>query len=553
MPESISFYTFGGINAADEPLSLLQRSHRRTDGGWEQYAPAEASSAKNVTFDQRALAKRIGSTLIDDSSSVHAASETILGGFAVGAEQWLVGAKSLYRKASGGSWAIAQASGGGNFAWDSTVAVWSACYLDGYVFVGTDGANNEIACVNPGSVTLRPEMKNANTYTEQYSGTNTMTGTWPTGCKIVVAFQGRLCMCTGDSIVQFTDVDQPWDLAGGGFWQFHGDTVALKTFIPRGQNELLERLFGFTVNGLQILSGFDGNDTPFRMEGVGVPLSHRSVEAIQNWLVYPTEQQTIEAVNLYRVIDLGRRMLNGDGTTGPLDNLSPGNSTHRTKGFSFYDRRKKQWRYYGPDGASRSYNTMAWGMDFQLEEPGLDEGQNAFEQHVRPLWDTLTVPGTNPWFVGIYQAINTIVGVTADGKTYTVNSGLNDKDSLAIEDNWDTPEIYGAPPDHGMHFMKQSVRTDDRGDWELDVQYAKEGDPSFTDLYSFTQAAQGSAFIGSAIVGTSALGDGGRAKGTVDVDVHGETIRFRFKNQRVSEDWRVGLFVQQFQLEAEQR
>ncbi len=175
MPK-VAFYTFGGVNAADEPLSLLQRSHRMDpEGNWQQYAPVEASNGKNYTFDQRALARRTGSALIDDSSGAHAASEVIRGGFAVGAEQWLVGKKSMYRKASGGSWEIAQDSGSGDFAWDSDVTKWSAAYLDGYVFVGTDGTNNEIAVVNPGSATLRPEMKKDNTYTEQKSGNNPMT------------------------------------------------------------------------------------------------------------------------------------------------------------------------------------------------------------------------------------------------------------------------------------------------------------------------------------------------------------------------------------------
>lgn len=547
--QQIAFSAFGGGNWADERLSLIARSHVLRDGSWKQVAPVEAGDLRNVDFDQRSLIKRLGSAEIDDSSSVHAASESILGGFAVGGNQFLVGKKSLYRKASGGSWARMQASGGGDFSHDSDVTKWTVAFGDGYAFVGTDGTNNEIQVVDPSSVNLKPEMKNANSYTEQKGGgSQTITGTWPTAAYIVVWFQNRLCMSTGDSVLEFTDVNEPWDLTGGGFWQFKADLVAAKTFIPRGQNELLERLFGFTAAGLQILSGFDASDSPFNMEGGGIPVSARCVAASQDWLIYPTEQQTVEAVNLLRFIDLGRRGRHGDGSTGPLDNFDPSNSNHAALTFAFFDRKQKQWSVWFPDGASRSTVSMAFAVDMQGGEPGLDEGQNTFENHTRPLWWTIKEPAANAWFVDLYQNGDTVVGVLASGKTYTYGSGDNDLDTLAVESYWDEPDFDGGDPSRIKNFRRFAPLFDEVGDHNVEVQPYLDLSPNPTGSpVNFSQVNAGTTLWGQSTWGGGQWGGAGVVQNTSWLELYARTLRLRISNSNTDEPWRLAAATLSFQ------
>lgn len=552
---SLDCRAFGGGNWADEALSLLARSHRFNDGGWGQYAPMEASDQRNIDFSQRALAKRKGSALIDASASVHASSEVIRGGFSAGGVQFLVGKKSMYRKASGGSWTIMRNSGdSAAFAWDADVTKWSVTIGDGYAFVGTDATAQEVAVVNPASNVMMPELKNGNLYTDQKSGgTNACTGTWPTACYIVVWFQNRLMMSDGDNVFDYTPPADAltsgiWDLTNGGYWLAKDNIVAGATFVPRGENDLLERLFVWSKWGLQIVPGFDLTDSPLEFQGVGVPVCHRAVASSQNWVIYPTEQQTVEAANFYSVEDLGRRGLNGDGSTGPLDNFDSSNTNHTTVSFSFYDRKKKQWLFFYPDGASRTTTSMAFGLDFQIGEPGAGERQADYETHTRPLWHSIKTPATNAWFVGMYQHGDIIVGVTADGQTWTVNSGLNDLASVAIEDHWDTPEFDGGDPTRTKCFRLLLPLTEDRGNWNLDIQYALDGSTEFSDAYSFIQASTGSSFIGTGTVGTATIGEGGRATGASYLELNGRTLRLRFKNQRLSEDWLMAAFSHQYQM-----
>jgi len=263
---------------------------------------------------------------------------------------------------------------------------------------------------------------------------------------------------------------------------------------------------------------------------------------------YPTEQQTVEAANFYSVEDLGRRGLNGDGSTGPLDNFDSSNTNHTTVSFSFYDRKKKQWLFFYPDGASRTTTSMAFGLDFQIGEPGAGERQADYETHTRPLWHSIKTPATNAWFVGMYQHGDIIVGVTADGQTWTVNSGLNDLASVAIEDHWDTPEFDGGDPTRTKCFRLLLPLTEDRGNWNLDIQYALDGSTEFSDAYSFIQASTGSSFIGTGTVGTATIGEGGRATGASYLELNGRTLRLRFKNQRLSEDWLMAAFSHQYQM-----
>jgi hypothetical protein len=534
-PSTIEFNLFGGGNWNDEGDALMRRSHQQVEGGFRQVNPVEASDLRNIDFIERAMGKRKGSAASDDLTSVLVASETLIGeAIEFNGNQIQVGVKSIYTNQSG-SWAQINDSASAAYTHAADVSKCTLLALDGHLFIGLDGAN-KIQVWRSGA-DLDPAMDNGNLYTESKGGgTQTITGTWGTGYYILLGFHGRLCFGNGDSILEYTDVAEPWDLAGGSFWQAKSNIVAAKTFVPRGGNEIQEFGFMFTTDGAQILSGFDLTDSVKSVEGAGVPINHRCVVATRDWLMYPTRTQGIEAINLFRIIDVGRRFLNGDGVTGPLDLLEPTNANMDTLPFGYYDARRKQAIWYAPDG-SRSTNSMALGLDFQLGEPGVNELEQNAELHVRPLFHIIKEPANNAWFVGAYQILGGIRGTMANGKTYTINSGLNDLGTLPIEEYWDTPEITAGMPDWGKTWLRNAIRTEKKGSWPLYVEGAINRSSTFLPLWNFDQVEPDDAVYGTAVYGTAVYASGGNVRVADWINLYSESLRLRLSNQATSQDW----------------
>lgn len=548
----LSVDVWGGGNWRDQPWEIFNRSHAAGPRGFSQQAPLEAQDLQNVDFLKRAVGKRLGSASDDDSSGVHASGETILEAFYISGTEVQVGVKSIYIKTSGGSWTRATASsndGGGDFSWASDNTKIGVAFLDGYAWVGGDGSSNYIQIVSPGSTTLQDEANNdgTNVYTNPTdSSTNAFAGTWPQGIYQLASFQNRLVMGKGENWVEFTPplTVGVYDLsdATAGFWRAQGNIIAITSFIPRTANELLQRLVIFTEDGPELLSGFTVDDVPFLMEGAGVPVSHRAVAVTQNWVMYLTEQQTIEALNMFRFIDAGRRMLNGDGSTGPLDsdNFDPTNSNHATETFAFYNRAKRQFQVYCPDGSTRSTNSQAFVVDMDFGEPGAQETQGEYERHVRNLWHTIKEPGTNAWFVAMYQRKNSTIGVTSDGQTWVVGSGTDDLGTIPVED-YDKflPDFDGGATSNVKTFGVAYFHFLQRGDWDVDLlRFVDRATNSTGSTITMKQVAEGAAVYDTAQYDSDSYANlGADIAHTVQLDIVGHYLALQIQNQRSNEDW----------------
>ena len=541
--------SFGGGNWNDPPELLVDRAYQGDgQGGFNQQVPLEASSLENVDFKERSLTTRLGSALLRDLGSnganVLVASEILVDGTEFNGAGIVVGQLSMYTNQSG-SWARLNNSGSTAYSHAATVTRCSFAKTDGHLFIGLSGANS--IQVWKAGADLDAAMNNGNTYEQIYGSNSTITGTWGTGYYIVREFHGRLLMCTGNTVVEYTDINQPWDRADGGIRLARDSIVAIETFTPRGGNELTELCFFFTASGPDKLTGFNVTDTVERGHGLGAPLSHRAVVACQGWLLYLTEEGTIIGINGQGEIDLGRRLRDGDGTTGPADLIDPTNSNHVTLTFGFYDEKRKQALWFHPQGAI-AYNSHAVGVDFQLGEPYLGEPRETFERKVRMLYHSLGA--STAWFVGMFQISGAIYGVTANGNIWTHNSGRLDFDSVTILDSWVTPELTMGQPTQFKSIRRLAVRVDADGDWNLYVDIAKNRQTAYVQTYSvplLDEDLSGVSVFGTAVYDTSRYVVDTVTAWATYIDRYVEAIRLRFKSQETARYWTLRAFDIQYE------
>ena len=538
---------FGGGNWNDPPESLLNRSHQEDGaGGFVQRAPVEASSAQDVTFFERSMGTRLGSALLKDlgtnGANVLVSGEVLLDGTEFNGAAIVVGQKSIYTNQSG-SWAQLLASDSTTFTWaadgggasvaGADITKCSFAKMDGHLFIGADGAN-KIQVWKAGA-DLDAPMANGNTYEQIYGSNSTITGTWGTAYYIVRDFHGRLLFSTGNVVVEYTDVNQPWDRTGGGIIWGRDNVVALESFTPRGGNELTEVLFLFTRAGVDKLTGFSAMDSTEQGVGIGVPLNHRAVVKTEDWLIFLSREGKLVGINGLAVIDLGRRFLLGDGATGPLDVLSPSNSNHALLTFGFYDEKRRQALWFYPNESSTVVN-RAIGLDFQLGEPYPGEQRESFERHVRTLFWTI-YPTTTPWFVGMWQTTGAVYGLTANGNVWTQGSGRLDLDQYAIQDAWVTPELAMSQPTRNKSYRRAAVRADVAGSWNLYMDVAINKDDAWVKTFSIPLLPSGAAAFGTAVYGTDQYVTDRLTKWADYLDRYAESLRLRFRSQETSRYW----------------
>ncbi len=352
MTEILSMNHWGGANYRDQADALFSRSHQQVKGGWQQYpgVGVESPDAYNIDYDPQGLQKRLGSVSYQDLTSILVASDALLGGFEFRSPggsraEFAIGKKSIYTDQSG-TWIRIKDSASADFSWDSDITMFTVTFGDGHWFVGSNGTNNEIATWRSGA-DLDPEMKNGNTYEDAFgSGTNVMTGTWPTAAKLVAFIHGRLCWSKGDVLIEYTPMGHTassgiWDLAGSTAGAFHavGDIRMLTTFIPKGANIATdEMLVVGTSNGMHVTTWFLVSDR-LNTEGGEAPLNHAAFCQTQNWIVYLTDKKSIKAFNGGQIIDLGARLKSANND-GPLDNMSISDS--EDDAFALYDAEKEQ-------------------------------------------------------------------------------------------------------------------------------------------------------------------------------------------------------------------
>ena len=533
---------FNGGNWSDQPGALFNRAFQQAGGGFQQVFPFESPDQENIDFPERGTGKRKGSTLLSDISGDFVGSEVLIkiwNWTAPGTTtkiQVAVGVKSIYTdQATPGTFIQINDSASAAYTHSADVSKISFVEGDGHLFILIDGAN-KIQVYQSGA-DLDDELDNGNTYLDaKGGGGQTITGTWGTAYFMGFYLHGRLCFGKGDSIWEFTDTGQPWDLVGGGFYQSSSNIVAVTTFIPQGGNELNTVGFLSTTGGPEFVPGFDLTDTSKPMQGGGTALNYQCITTIDNWIVYMTSEGGLEGVNYAQTIDLGRRYKTLDGTSGPLDTFSPTNSKHPTLPFVFNNREKKQPMWFYPDSTNTT-NSHAVVLDFYLGEPVLGDSKRTFEADVRCLYWLIKDPSTNPWFVNIYQKLGAVVGVLATGITYTLESGKDDLDNIAVEAFWEKPDFDGGASDNLKFWRRFAPTFRERGDWNVTKR-------EYLD-YASTQTGEDFEFsqIASSTVWGASTWDGGTWAGVATInrshwrELNSRAIRERLFNNNSGEDF----------------
>ena len=116
--------------------------------------------------------------------------------------------------------------------------------------------------------------------------------------------------------------------------------------------------------------------------------------ATNELLMYLTEKSTIEATNINRTIDVGRRLIANDGVTGPMDTFDSTNSNHANRTFGVRLKGGEQATWFYPD-QTRTTTSHAIINDLQLGEPVTGETEDAFERRWRHLLWSIKDPAAN--------------------------------------------------------------------------------------------------------------------------------------------------------------
>ena len=542
--DQIEMSLFGGGNWADQADALLLRSHKAVAGGLSQFAPMEFSDGENLDFLDKGIGKRKGSTLDASLVSVLVAGDSLIRGIEWNGIQIAVGVKSIYTNQSG-TWARFNDSGSVAYSHAADVSKVSFDSTDGHLFIFLDGANS--IQVYKSGADLDAALNLGNTYEEIYSGTNVVTGTWATSYYIGGVFHGRLVFSTGNSVLEYTDIDQPWDRAGGGFWKCKGNIIAVAIYAPRALSNPVEYLFIFTTAGLQILAGGTFAEPPMSYPGVIPPINHQCVVTTQDWLMWMHKDKSIQAGNLYGVIDVGRRFQTGDGATGPLDTLSPTSSSLDTLPFGYYNATKKQATWLYPDG-TKSVNSHAVALDLALGEPLSGEAMPDFEQRVRCLSWAIKDSTTNPWFRSVYPVEGGNIGLLAAGTAWDLESGLNDLTDVAVQSYWDTPEMIGNALVYNKQYGFVRLRFVQKGNWDVEIYKAVNRDAAFTLIGTITQVNSGTAVYDTAVYDTDTYATGQVVRRSLETQVYAEALRVRILNNDASENWVLVGMTQDYEL-----
>lgn len=630
---SVSFRVFGGVNFADEPTFLLQRSHQYANEAWiprvgnnGHYIVMDAAGGHDFDLERENLISRRGSTsyknltttldgtattVDQDSNSgtdvLYVAATTglkvngsiivnrggareetaVIASISAGVSvtltanltnthtavqadaveqyvflsgdqvvlhkelrlasvgtlaQYVVSKYSIYTDQSG-TWAQINDSTGALYTHTTqSVAKASIIALDGGVFFGTDGTNNKIQRHISGT-NLQPEMDNGNSYTDAGGTGQTITGTWGTAYYHLESLNGRLIFNDGTSTIEYTDTNQPFDLAGGGNFPASAAVSGLKVHVPQFGDSLSAILYIGTAIGWEFTSNLASANT---IQGSPAPMKNSMVVSTRNWIVYMAIDGGIHALNGNRVIDLGRRFKALDGTTGPLDMLwASGLVNTRTVGSAGYNHLAEQVWFLISTAASGDPDTTLV-IDFQRGEPYLDEPRESFEQHVRCLhWtgqDYYSITGTNDGFIGARKS----------GTLWYLNSGNSDYAATAIDIAWLSPMVDAAAPINEKNLLTFTGRALRAGSWNVQLDYLLERDTASSKSIQFNQGAAASAY-GTATYGTATYASDGLAASASDIDLICEIFQIKVTMAVADQSFRITNFEQRFNILAEQR
>ena len=425
------------------------------------------------------------------------------------------------------------------------------------VRINSGGARDEsgyIASISAGaSITLMDNLTYTHTavqadvvaveniYEDAYgSATHTITGVWDAGSYLLESINERLVFGTGNGLVRFTPraytaSSGVWDLAADpthNYYTTKGNVRALAKFKPELQDDFVDVLLIFTSEGPLATTGFDPNyDQPVAY-GDSVPINHRAIAQIENWLVYLTEDRSIFAHNGMREIDLGRRFKSHE-KTGPLDEVDLTESA--TDAHAAYDRDNKKWLCWVTTDTTYTCD-LCLGLDFFEGEPHPAEAQPAYETHVRPFVWRIKEPATNSWFIRVTRALGALYGITAAGKVWTLNSGRYDLGVVAIDSSFRTGEFKpgGVAESQFLTFYARGIET---GDWPITYKFYIDYSESESASFEETQIAVGEAVYDTAVYDDAVYGSTAILRGDDDTDLYANTIAIACEHVGAGQFW----------------
>lgn len=553
---TIKISMFGGMNFADEAAGLLMRSHSYADGVWghkiDSYGRPvgiEAARGQNFDLERGNLVKRRGSVSYADFTAtglaILLASDVIVLGPvqvllpATGAyARFVVSKKTIYTDQSG-TWVQINNSGGTAYTHaDPTVTSASIVVTDGGVLIGLN-KSNKIQHYRSGT-DLQAALDNGNNYTDAGGTVQVVTGTWGTGYDRLTVFNGRLVFNDGTSTVQYTDVNQPWDLAGGGNFPAEGTVAGMRTHIPQFGNSLSAILYIGTSVGWNFTSDLAVRNN---IKGAPAPLNDKCIVETRNWIMYLTARGDIYAINGNRVIDVGRRLKARDKTTGPLDTINLANSLTVANGF--YDDTKTQVAWLISTAASGDPDTTLV-IDLQLGEPLLDEPLVVYEQHVRCLkW-------AGQDYVSVQYTQNGMVGARSTGIFWTLENGFSDYGVTAITTQWYGPILDGGTPVNDKNWTTWYGRGTNSGDWNVQIDCLLDRDSASSKSFQFNQGGS-TATYGTSVYDSATYLSDGIVIGSDDVDLVSEALQLLLTQALADDSCTITSMEQRYDVLVEER
>mgnify|MGYP001617584029 FL=1 len=542
---------WGGMNARDQADQLVSRSHAQVEGGWRQFPGigVESPDLLNIDYDPLGIRKRYGSASYQDLSAVMASGDSLVAGI-----EWtnadsttmelIVTTTRILTNASGTWGAINATSGASVFAFTGAVTKASLVPLDGHMFIFTNGTGNYIQTTRNGTQ-IDPQMVSGNVYTDAYgSGTHTITGTWPTASHLGAAVNSRLCAGEEGLLIEYTPMlhessSGVWDLAGGGAGAFHvtsGEMLFMTNYIPKGGNRVTDEVLVVgTSGGIESTTGFEEYDRLNVEQGAEGVLNHKCYCKGNGWLIYLTRNKNLQGYNGQEVIDFGARLRTAIDT-GPLDAMDL--ATSETNAFAMYLPEKMQAVLWYST-ATTKVNDSAAMVDFKMGEPVPGEPQRSAEARVRVVpWEIFN-GADNDWFIHGYIKSSAVIGIKANGTTWTMESGKNDLASVPIEGRWKSPIINGGAPfvTFQKQFIRLNLRVSQNGVWTATIDEYFDGESAIGKTWDMNQYITGAFILDVSLLDVGILSTEGHVRAFDRIDKRAESFQFQFKNKDADEDF----------------
>jgi hypothetical protein len=318
------------------------------------------------------------------------------------------------------------------------------------------------------------------------------TGNIGVGQDVLLGLHSRLIYGNkGEAVLEYTPpynttFSGVWDVSAGGFFIAPAAVQALARFVPEGGGDMNEHIYMFTDNGVASRPGMSDFDEVIVNNGASIVLNNNCVTQIENWLVYLTRDKQLRGVNGRMDIDLGRRLKNKDGTSGPLDAMDV--ATSATTAFLFYDAKKKKL-YAHFSSATGLLNDRQVVLDFDLGEPIVGEPLESYETRVRCLDWRVDSPTANEGFIYMTNIGDDAIGVRQNGTLWKINDGDTDFTAGTIQWSWYTPQLTLGDPTRNKTWMNTRVATMNQGSHSAVLSKRTNRQSTTTDLLTFEQSA----------------------------------------------------------------